>query len=159
MSSNLDEIAIRKSQHIDVVLNKDVQAVRNSFSAYKLPYQTLPEIDFNSINTGTELFGKRLSFPFIISSMTGGPLKAENINRNLAIAAEEVGVGIGLGSMRIILKSPETLKSFDVRKYCPTIPLFGNIGLVQLNYGVGIKEINKLIHLIKADGIFLHVNA
>ncbi len=158
MKSSSNIIANRKSEHIDTVLTKNVQAVKSGLFQFKLPYSTLPEVNYNDVDSGIDFLGKKLSFPFLISSMTGGPEETGFINKNLASAAEEMKVGLGLGSMRVVLKHPQTSKSFDVRQYCPSIPLFANIGLVQLNYGVGVDEINYLIKLFKADGIFLHVN-
>jgi isopentenyl-diphosphate delta-isomerase len=132
--------------------------VASPYAHYRLPYKALPEIDLAGIDTAYQFFGRKLFFPFLVSSMTGGPAKALVINRNLALACEEQRVALALGSMRVILKDPSMAKSFQVRKYCPTIPLFANLGLVQLNYGCGADEINRLLDIIDADGIFLHIN-
>jgi len=148
----------RKLEHIKIVTDENTEPFPSSFDTYRLPYKALPEVDIEKIDTSTMFFGKKLSFPFVISSMTGGPEKGETINRNLAEAAEKVKVALGLGSMRVIIRKPEAKKTFDVRKYCPSVPLFANMGLVQLNYGYGADEINHLIDAIDADGIFLHVN-
>lgn len=148
----------RKIDHIEIVLQKNVEPTQSSFQKYKLPYSALPEIALEDIDTSTMFLDKKISFPFIISSMTGGPLKASVINRNLAVAAEKAKVALGLGSMRALIGHPERVESFKVRDLCPSIPLFANLGLVQLNYGFGVKEINELIDMIQADGIFLHIN-
>lgn len=148
----------RKSEHIKIVLNENVQPILSPFHKYVLPYKALPEINLNDIDTTIKFFSKKLSFPFLIASMTGGEEKGKQINKNLAIAAEESNVALALGSMRVTLEKPESLKTFQVRKYCPSIPLFANLGLVQLNYGYGADEINKIIDSIEADGIFLHIN-
>jgi len=154
----MSKINNRKLEHIRIVLDENVEPIPTPFDNYRLPYSAFPELDYAEIDTSIEFFGKKLSFPFVISSMTGGPEKASMINRNLAEAAEQVGVALGLGSMRVILRKPDSIPSFDVKKYCPSIPLFANMGVVQLNYGYGADEINKIIDSINADGIFLHVN-
>ncbi|MDQ7021670.1 MAG: type 2 isopentenyl-diphosphate Delta-isomerase [Candidatus Dojkabacteria bacterium] len=154
----MSQIQDRKKDHINIVLNKDVEPNDSSFTKYRLPYKSFPEIDFEKIDTTVDLFDKKLSFPFIISSMTGGEKLGTVINKNIAIAAEKAGVAFGLGSMRVILRKPESLKTFNVRKDCPTIPMYANFGVVQLNYGYGADDINKIIDLVEADGIFLHVN-
>lgn len=153
-----DNINERKLDHINIVLKKNVEPLPSSFDKYRLPFKALPEIDMQDIDTTASFLGAKLSFPFIISSMTGGPEKGYSINSRLAEAAEEVGVALGLGSMRVILRKPESVKSFDVKKYCPSVPLLANMGLVQINYGYGADEINRIIDSINADGIFLHVN-
>ncbi len=148
----------RKLDHIRIVLEEEVEPIPSSFDSYRLPFKAFPEIDMEEIDTSTKFYDWDLSFPFIVSSMTGGPEKGLTINSNLAKACEEVGVGLGLGSMRVILRKPESIPSFDVKKFCPSVPLFANMGIVQLNYGYGADEINKIIDSINADGIFLHVN-
>jgi len=148
----------RKLDHIKIVREKDIEPLPSSFDKYAFPYVALPELDLADIDTTIEFFRRTLSFPFIISSITGGPEKGHKINVNLAKAAEHAKVALGLGSMRIMIEKPELTKSFKVRKYCPSIPLFANLGIVQLNYGFGEDEVNKLVDTIEADGIFLHVN-
>jgi isopentenyl-diphosphate delta-isomerase len=152
------DISSRKLQHIQIVLEENVTPLPSSLSKYRLPYKALPEIDLAEIDTSHEFFGKRLSFPFVVASMTGGAEKAGIINKNLALACEQEKVALALGSMRVILKDPSAAESFKVRSLCPSIPLFANMGLVQLNYGYGSDEINRLLDIVEADGIFLHVN-
>ncbi len=106
----------RKLDHIKIVLEEKVEPIESSFDKYKLPYKAFPEIDMKEIDTTAKFFQWNLNMPFIVSSMTGGPELGEKINRNLAEACEEVGVGLGLGSMRVILRKPESIKSFDVKK-------------------------------------------
>jgi len=153
-----DQIGQRKTEHIRIVREERVAPLPSPFVKYRLPYKALPDIDLDKITSRLKFFNKDISFPFIISSMTGGPAASAQINRNLALACEQEKVALALGSMRVILKDPGTAKSFQVRKLCPSVPLFANMGLVQLNYGYGADEINKLIDIIDADGIFLHVN-
>ncbi len=149
----------RKLEHINIVLEKDVYPYPSVFEKYRLPYQALPELDLEAVDTSYEFLGKKLSFPFVISSMTWWPDKGKLINTNLASAAEKAGVALWLWSMRVMLRKPESIDSFNVRKICPSIPLCANMGLVQLNYGYGADEINRIIELVQADAIFLHINA
>ena len=148
----------RKLEHIHIVTKEQVEPHPSSFDGYRIPYRALPELDLNEIDTSCHFLGKRLSFPFLVSSMTGGPERAAVINKNLAEACEQVGAALGLGSMRVLLRDPGAASSFKVRHLCPSVPLLANLGLVQLNYGVGADEVNLLIDTVEADGIFLHVN-
>lgn len=154
----MTDISDRKNQHINVVVNKNVEPIQSSFDNYRLEYSALPGISMDEIDTSTQFFNHNLSFPFLISSMTGGSEFTKKINENIAIACEEVGVGFGLGSMRVIIEKPEAIDSFDVKRFCPTVPMYANVGLVQLNYGFGYDEIQKIIDLVGADGIFFHIN-
>ena len=91
--------------------------------------------------------------------MTGGTQEAGRINQNLAIAAQETGIAIGVGSQRAMIEHPELAPTFQVRKYAPEILLFANLGAVQLNYGYGINECRMAVEMIEADGLILHFNA
>lgn len=154
----VDLINKRKIEHINIVQNKNVEPLKNIFDKYSLPYSALPELDLTKIDTSSKFLGKEISMPLLISSMTGGPDLAGDINKNLAIAAQKMRVPLALGSMRVVLKYPETMKSFQVKEICKDVPLIGNIGLVQLNYGIGIDEIQKIIDETKIDALFFHVN-
>jgi isopentenyl-diphosphate Delta-isomerase len=151
----------RKKDHINICLKQNVEPFRHTqgiWDRYLLPYTSMPEIDLAKVDTKTSFFSWSCSFPFIVSSMTGGEAHGRTINENLAKACEAEGVPFGLGSMRIINRYPSSAYTFDVKQYCPSTPMFANIGLVQLNYGFGAKEINGIIDSVKADGLFIHLN-
>ncbi|KAF5224112.1 isopentenyl-diphosphate delta-isomerase (type II) [Trypanosoma cruzi] len=156
-----DIVRRRKKDHIDICLHKVVEPYKNGpsiWEKYKIPYTALPEISMGKIDTRCEFMGWTLSFPLIISSMTGGEEHGRIINENLAKACEAEGIPFGLGSMRIVNRYAVAIHTFDVKKFCPSVPMFANIGLVQLNYGFGVKEVNNLIKCVNADGLFIHLN-
>ena len=66
----------------------------------------------------------------LIAAMTGGTAQAEAINRDLAAVAEEQGIGLCFGSQRPLLVRG-IRDGYYVRDVAPTIPIFGNIGVVQ----------------------------
>lgn len=154
----MTSIQTRKKQHVEIIKKNPVEPFDSSFDYFRLPYRAIPEIDMGKITTEVKFWNKSLSFPFLISSMTGGEKYGKQINTNIAIAAESEKIAIGLGSMRILDRHPEALPTFDVKRYCPSIPLFANIGIVQLNYGFDYDKIQRLVDMIKADGIFFHIN-
>lgn len=126
--------------------------------------------DYEPVLQGNELAqlpvqyfaGKKLKAPIWISSMTGGTAKAGPINQLLAEAAGNFGLGMGLGSCRIILKDDTYLKDFQVRPYLGyEQPLFANIGIAQLTSLIASKELhllNELMDKLEADGLFIHIN-
>ncbi|RNF09292.1 isopentenyl-diphosphate delta-isomerase [Trypanosoma conorhini] len=151
----------RKKDHIDICLHKNVEPYKGGesiWAKYRIPYTALPEIKMGQIDTRCKFMQWTLSFPFIISSMTGGEEHGRIINENLAKACEAEGIPFGLGSMRIVNRYAAAIHTFDVKKFCPSVPMFANIGLVQLNYGFGAKEVNHLIKCVNADGLFIHLN-
>src|SRR5512138_3637164 len=94
-------ISNRKSDHIRINLEEDVRSgLTNGLERYRFIHQALPEIDFDDVDLSQKLFGKTVSVPVLISSMTGGTEEAGRINRILAEAAQETGVIMGVGSQR-----------------------------------------------------------
>ncbi len=155
----MSDITIRKAQHITLALQAGSQTNKEPFVDVGLPYLTLPELDLREVETGTELLGKKLRQPLIIASMTGGVDFAEKINVNLAAAAQECGVAMGVGSQRVALERPEVIKTFSrVRKFAPTAVVFANMGAVQLNYGRTEEDYQRIVDMVEADGLFIHVN-
>ncbi|MBI9048433.1 MAG: type 2 isopentenyl-diphosphate Delta-isomerase [Anaerolineaceae bacterium] len=154
------EHQIRKDDHIQINLQQDIKSRQtNGFEHFHFQHVALPEFDFCDIDTCQILFGKTLALPFLISSMTGGVEKAEKINRNLAKVAQAHGIAMGVGSQRAMLEDTTLVESFNMRKYAPDILLFANIGAVQLNYGVSIKDLKHLVSSIDADALILHLNS
>jgi isopentenyl-diphosphate delta-isomerase len=91
--------------------------------------------------------------------MTGGTSEAADINRKLAIAAQEARIAMGVGSQRVAIENNNQVKTFSIRKYAPDILLFANLGAVQLNYGYGPDECKRAVEMIDADALVLHLNA
>jgi isopentenyl-diphosphate delta-isomerase len=151
----------RKEEHLRICLEENVEAhlLTSGFEKFRFIHQALPEIDRDEIDVSLTLFGKKLRAPILISPMTGGSEAGKKINRNLALAAQKVGVAMGVGSQRIALEFPELAHTFQIRDLAPDILLFANLGAVQLNYGYGVKECLKAVEMIEADGLILHLNA
>ncbi len=150
----------RKDEHLRISLEEDVSFtdIDTGLDAYHFVHQSLPEIDLDEINTTTSFLGHKLSFPLLIASMTGGTPKTGRINRILAEAAADAGIGMGLGSTRAMLECPEVAKTFQVRDVAPELVLFANLGAVQLNYGYTAQDCQRLVDVTQADGLFLHLN-
>ncbi|MFH1448647.1 MAG: type 2 isopentenyl-diphosphate Delta-isomerase [Candidatus Micrarchaeota archaeon] len=149
----------RKYSHVDICLRKKVEARSKSpgFEDVDFVHQAVQEIDFNKITIACKLFGKKLSAPIIIESITGGYEGASKINYALAESAEKEGVALALGSQRAMLENSKLASTYSVRKHAPTIPIFGNIGLAQIN-AYTFKEIESAISKIEADALVVHLN-
>ena len=147
---------------MDIVVRQDVrfQNKLTGFERWEFVHNALPEINFADISTETSFLSKRLEMPFLISAMTGGYPDAKRINRILAEACEECRVAMGVGSQRQALQNAAFHSSFSVvRKAAPTIPIIGNIGAAEVAKMKGADRLQKLIDLIEADAIAIHLNA
>lgn len=161
MRSESGVTASRKAEHIRINVQEDVSAkgVTSGFEEYRFVHNALPEIDLDQVDTSTTLFGRRLSAPILISCMTGGVPEAQRINSSLAEVAQAYRLAIGLGSARVLLERPEVLPSFAIRRLAPEVPLLANLGAVQLNKGVGVDDCRRIVDLLSADALVLHLNA
>lgn len=149
----------RKTDHLDINLDNDVASTLSTgLEMYHFEHCALPELDLTEIDTSIDFFGKKLWAPVLISSMTGGTEEAWKINRNLAIAAQENRIAMGVGSQRAAIQHPETGQTFNVRSLAPDAFLMANLGAVQLNYGYGIEECLQAVDMIQADALILHLN-
>jgi isopentenyl-diphosphate delta-isomerase len=160
-SPNLpSEIENRKSEHLRVCIEEDVefQQLTSGLEKYRFTHCCLPELDRSDIELGTTFLGKSLKAPILISSMTGGTELAHLVNTRLAMVAQRYGLAMGVGSQRIALEQPELAPTFAVRSLAPDILLLANLGAVQLNYGCGLEDCLKLVELLEADALILHLN-
>lgn len=150
----------RKQDHIEINLKKDVQSLLGTgFDLYQFEHNPLPEINLKDISTECGFLGKLLQAPILISSMTGGTPDGFKINKNLAEAAQLRGIALGLGSGRAGLDSKEAAKTYQLRKWAPTIPIYANLGAVQLNNGVSVDECRLVVEMAEADALILHLNS
>jgi isopentenyl-diphosphate delta-isomerase len=150
----------RKADHIKICLEEDVEFRRqtNGLDIYRFTHACLPELNLTEIDLTTTFLGKQLNAPLLISSMTGGTETAKTINYRLAEAAQAHKLAMGVGSQRVAVERPEVSDTFAVRSLAPDILLFANLGAVQLNYTYGIDECWRVIDILEADALILHLN-
>jgi isopentenyl-diphosphate delta-isomerase len=151
----------RKKQHLDIVLSGKAHAGSRDagFDAVRFEHVALPELDMDSIDLTTQFLGKSIGRPFLVSSMTGGPDAARQINHNLAVACEALRLPLAVGSQRVSLESDHRggLEK-DLRRLAPSVPILANIGAAQLNTGFGLDEARRAVDMIEADALIIHLN-
>lgn len=154
------QIESRKSDHIRINLDEDVQSgLTTGLEKLFFVHRALPELDLNEVNLQVQLFGRQLSAPLLISSMTGGTQEAALLNRRLAEAAQASRIAIGVGSQRAAIENPDLAHTFDLRRHAPDALIFANLGAVQLNYQYGIDQCRQAVEMTGADALILHLNA
>ncbi len=139
-------------------LSKKVESGSTWLEHVKLVHYSLPEIDFNKVNPGTEFLGKKFKMPVMITAITGGTKRAQEINRKIARVAQEKGIGMGVGSQRIMIEKPETSETFQVRDIAPDVFLAGNIGAYQIKQ-YSAEQVLEAADRIEADALCVHLNA
>jgi len=156
-----DRVGERKADHIEVCLKESVQAqkVTTGFEDVHLVHKALPEIERDKISLSTTVFGYRFSAPIFVGAMTGGTSKATKVNVAIAEAVEGLSLGMGVGSQRIALDNPKLKHSFSiVREKAPTAFILANIGAPQLATKYGFKEAKKVVTMIQANALAIHLN-
>ena len=156
----MEQIHQRKLDHINIV-SEDHTVDRQCcyFDRIHLTHRALPELNFSEVDPSVRFLNKDLSFPLLISSMTGGTdQELVKINRNLAKAAEAEGVALAVGSQRVFLSDDAARESFELRQCAPNTIIIGNLGAVQLNYNVGFADCEAAVQVLEADGLYLHLN-
>ncbi|MEH2313460.1 MAG: type 2 isopentenyl-diphosphate Delta-isomerase [Nostoc sp.] len=150
----------RKADHIRICIEEDVQCdqITNGLERYRFTHSCLPELNPDDIDISTSFLGKHLGAPLLISSMTGGTEQAAIINQRLAEVAQYYKIAMGVGSQRVAVEKPQVADTFAVRKYAPDVLLFANLGAVQLNYKYGLDECLRVVDILEADALILHIN-
>ena len=143
-------------------MNQNVQA-RNATTGFEdtsFIHRALPEIDREKIDLTTRVFGHKFAAPLLVGAITGGTQMATKINATIAEAVEQLGLGMGVGSQRAALEDKKVEETFAIaRKKAPKAFLIANIGGVQLKNGYGVQEIQKVVDMIDADAVAIHLNA
>ena len=158
MADDQPAIARRKADHLEVAASGRADFAKTTLLEHvHLVHQALPELALDEIDLATELVGKRLRAPLVITGMTGGTALAAAVNRDLARAAQAAGVALGVGSQRAMDEHPELAATYLVRDVAPDVVLLGNVGAVQA-LALGPARVVELARRIGADALAIHLN-
>ena len=157
MTRHDNQAADRKDAHMALALDPLAQAAIDAgFDRVHLDHCALPEIDLAAIDLSTEFCGRAVSRPLFIGAMTGGTERALQINSVLAAVAEDLQIGLAVGSQRASLESGQS--QAVLRDIAPSVPLIANLGGVQLARPDGMALAQAAIDDIQADAIAIHLN-
>ncbi len=158
MADRLD-ISQRKKDHLALCAGPNVgfREKTTLLEQVELVHCALPEMHADDVDSSTTLLGRKLTAPVIVAAMTGGTDKAAEINKDLARAADELGLAFGLGSQRAMFVRPETAWTFHVRDVAPNVLLLGNLGMVQAKQ-MSTAQIADLCGQVGADALCIHLN-
>jgi isopentenyl-diphosphate Delta-isomerase len=149
----------RKNDHLELALSSQAD---NLSADPRFHYEPMLGSFSKGVIVPFPFLGKTMRNPLWISSMTGGATHARKINLNLAKACREFGLGMGLGSCRILLEDKKYFPDFNMRdEIGDDLPFYANIGIAQLERMIRDKEeerIPELVSDLRADGVIIHVN-
>jgi len=161
-----DEVKQRKLEHINIALGQDIAVPQQAtWNDIHFVHQALPEVDLDQIDTSVAFLGHTLRYPIFMSSLTGGHPDVTTINKNLARAAEQYGLALGVGSQRAAILNPELATTYAVtREYAPHAFLIANVGAPQLiaqarHPAFTLEQVQSAIEMIKANALAVHMNS
>jgi isopentenyl-diphosphate Delta-isomerase len=148
-------ISDRKLEHLKLCSKCDVEykQKKTGFNDIELIHKALPQIDKEEINLETEFLNKKLDAPIIITGITGGHPASRALNKELARAAEQLKIAMGMGSQRAAVENSELESTYTViRDEAPSTFIIGNIGAPQIEYA------QKSADMMELDAIAVHLN-
>ncbi len=150
----------RKLEHVEVTVFGDVSGkTETMLEDVILVHQAFPGISLEEVNLRARFLGLDLKAPIMVTGMTGGTPELGKFNGTIASVVEELGLAMGVGSERIVIENPSSEESFRVvRKNAPTSPLVANVGMPQISRGYGLKELEKIVSVIEANALAVHLN-
>jgi isopentenyl-diphosphate Delta-isomerase len=157
----MTSIQQRKEDHIRINLENDVQASSNPWDSVRLRHNALPEFALADVDLGTRLLGRKLAAPIVITGMTGGAPRAQEINRNLAMAAAHHQVAMGVGSQRAAFRDESLAPTYGVIKEHDVPLRIANLGLPQLiEWGpeASIDHARRAVEMVDAHALAIHLN-
>jgi len=153
------DISQRKKDHLALCAGPNVgfREKTTLLECVEFMHDSLPEMHADEVDSSTTLLGHRLAAPIIVAAMTGGTDRAAEVNRDIARAADELGLAFGLGSQRAMFVRPETTWTFQIRDVAPNVLLLGNLGVVQART-MSTQQITDLCATVGADALCIHLN-
>lgn len=151
---------LRKDQHIEICQNEDVESSDKFTGFSRLSFKpcALPELTFDDIDTRQDFLGATFAAPILITGMTGGIDRGQEINEALAYGADTLGIPMGVGSQRVALDNPDATAVFALKRKFPRLFLIGNLGASQLLTDQYLDHCQAAIDMIEADVLAIHIN-
>ena len=145
---------VRKKEHIENYLKTSYKGDTLMGDVY-LDHNSLPELDFEQIDTSTRFLGKRIEYPILINAMTGGSEFTQEINKDLAALARELKIPMAVGSQTIALEDDGARESFHIVR-----EVIGPEGIVISNLsGLStVDDAKRAIEMVDSDALQIHLN-
>ncbi len=149
----------KKKEHIELALSSQANMMTHD---NRFNYEPLLSAHPEGILKPFDFAGKKMKIPVWISSMTGGSEVSSIINSNLAKVCNEFGLGMGLGSCRVLLETGRFREQFNLREIIgEDYPFYANLGICQVEKAIlnnTTELITNMVEKLRADGLIIHVN-
>jgi isopentenyl-diphosphate Delta-isomerase len=144
----------RKWDHIRYALETGQKRL-TSFDDIQFIHQSLPNINVSDVSFHQKIGGLSLSSPIFINAMTGGGgEKTYSLNKQLAMAARELGLAMAVGSQMSALKDKSEKYTYEVvRKENPSGVLIANLGSEATP-----DQAKMAIDMLEANALQIHLN-
>lgn len=155
-----NDIGERKARHLELCVSNEYSVESGSplFDQLSFVHHALPEVSADELDTSVSFLDHTITLPFLISSMTGGSAEGYRANKDLARAAQECGIPVGMGSIRILFRKPDVFDHFYLKRIAPDVPVVANLGGVQLRE-MDHTEITELLRRLEVQALAVHLNA
>ena len=151
--------AARKADHLRIAAGTGVEHDSGTgLNRVRLRHRALPERALSEVSLRTDLLGVWLEAPLVISAMTGGTPEAAELNARLTRAAAQWHIALVLGSGRRLLEDPELLRTYRPAAAERPPLLLANLGAAQIRGPGGPERAERLVALLDADGLSIHLN-
>ena len=144
----------RKDEHVALAMAQHQTLGGNEFDLVRFVHQSLPQTTVANSDLRVQVLGGQWDCPFYLNGMTGGSAKTGEINRQLAIAAQETGIAIAAGSLSAYLKDASTAGSFQVLR---EENLHGFV-MANVNANASVEGARAAVDLLKANALQIHIN-
>ena len=154
------QISERKEKHLTICTGPSQYSVEGKaigFEGVRFVHDALPEIAEADVDTSVRFLDCPLRTPLFISCMTGGSHEGRRVNRELSRAAQQIGIPVGMGSIRVLLEDPSVFDHFYVKPLAPDVPVLANIGAVQIrdiDHGLIVEMLKRL----EVQALVVHLN-
>lgn len=159
VGESTEQFESRKADHIRLALDEKTQATGGTgLDRIRLEHEAFPELDFSDLSLEVLLFSESPVMPLFVSSMTAGHGGSLNLNLVMARVSEKRNWAMGVGSQRRQLTDKQADQEWkQIRKSCPSVRFFGNIGIAQL-IKTPVADVRRLADTLEAEAMIVHTN-
>lgn len=148
----------RKSEHRRLCLSPNACTGSTGLEHYPLAYNALFSGNLDELDISCELFGKKLDYPLIIASMSGGSRDCAAFNVCLRRCAARLRIGMALGSMRPQLEGA-SIETYGGERNSNEVLVLANLGIGQIASGkYSPHQIAQCMQAVGAQALYCHLN-